>query len=195
MSKEFQNEVDQSLNNDRIKKILIKYKKVSLIFLSLVFLVVFYFQFSAIYKKNENIKLLESYTLALNNLNKNNLYKAEAEFKKIAFSNNDILSLLAINQLYEIQKKLKKEKEFVKIIDQVLSENRLDEEYREILKFKKLLFIFDDIDEEQLLGLVNTNKDDIFLSKKIKVKILFDYYKSKKLFHKANEMEKLLNGK
>ena len=192
MSNEFEKQVDEKLFDDRIKFFLKKFKFYIFIFFFLVISVPVFYQINVYIKKNKNELAIINYSLALEELNKNNTDIANKLFNNLLTTNNDIVILLSLNQLYQINKSSKNE--FIKILDKVIANDILSRENTELLKLQKALLIFDSASEAEMLNLLNINeKNKKFYN--ISLQIIYDFYLSKNETNKAEKIKLSLNEK
>lgn len=133
-----------------------------------------------------------NYSLALEQLNKNNTDIANKLFNDLLKKNNEIVVLLSLNQLYQINRSSKNE--FIRILDEVIGNDILSTENTELLKLKKALLIFDSASEAEMLNLLNINiKNKEFNN--LSLQIIYDYYLSKNETNKAEEIKLSINEK
>ena len=192
MSNEFEKQVDEKLFDDRIKFFLKKFKFYIFIFFFLVISVPVFYQINVYIKKNKNELAMINYSLALEELNKNNTDIANKLFNNLLTTNNDIVILLSLNQLYQINKSSKNE--FIKILDEVIANDILSTENTELLKLQKALLIFDSASEAEMLNLLNINeKNKKFYN--ISLQIIYDFYLSKNETNKAKKIKLTINEK
>lgn len=192
MSNEFEKQVDEKLFDDRIKFFLKKFKFYIFIFFFLVISVPVFYQINVYIKKNKNELAMINYSLALEELNKNNTDIANKLFNNLLTTNNDIVILLSLNQLYQINKSSKNE--FIKILDKVIANDILSRENTELLKLQKALLIFDSASEAEMLNLLNINeKNKKFYN--ISLQIIYDFYLSKNETNKAKKIKLTINEK
>lgn len=139
-------------------------------------------------KKNEH----EFYNLSsvLIDISNKDTKEKILKLEKIILSKNEIVSSIALNKLTEIN--IKSKKKLLEYIDEFLKKNNINEDKLDLLKIKKSLVIFDTAEEQQMLSLLNIENKNSFY-RKMKLTIMQDFYKSKKNFLKANEIELLLN--
>lgn len=192
MSNEFEKQVDEKLFDDRIKFFLKKFKFYIFIFFFLVISVPVFYQINVYIKKNKNELAMINYSLALEELNKNNTDIANKLFNNLLTTNNDIVILLSLNQLYQINKSSKNE--FIKILDKVIANDILSRENTELLKLQKALLIFDSASEAEMLNLLNINQKNKKFHN-ISLQIIYDFYLSKNETNKAEKIKLSLNEK
>lgn len=192
MSNEFEKQVDEKLFDDRIKFFLKKFKFYIFIFFFLVISVPVFYQINVYIKKNKNELAMINYSLALEELNKNNTDIANKLFNNLLTTNNDIIILLSLNQLYQINKSSKNE--FIKILDKVIANDILSRENTELLKLQKALLIFDSASEAEMLNLLNINQKNKKFHN-ISLQIIYDFYLSKNEINKAEKIKLSLNEK
>lgn len=192
MSNEFEKQVDEKLFDDRIKFFLKKFKFYIFIFFFLVISVPVFYQINVYIKKNKNELAIINYSLALEELNKNNTDIANKLFNNLLTTNNDIVILLSLNQLYQINKSSKNE--FIKILDKVIANDILSRENTELLKLQKALLIFDSASEAEMLNLLNINQKNKKFHN-ISLQIIYDFYLSKNETNKAEKIKLSLNEK
>lgn len=192
MSNEFEKQVDEKLFDDRIKFFLKKFKFYIFIFFFLVISVPVFYQINVYIQKNKHELAMINYSLALEELNKNNTDIAKKLFNNLLTTNNDIVILLSLNQLYQINKSSKNE--FIKILDEVIANDILSTENTELLKLQKALLVFDSASEAEMLNLLNINqKNKKFYN--ISLQIIYDFYLSKNETNKAEKIKLSINEK
>ena len=192
MSNEFESQVEEKIFEDKIKSFFKKFKIYIILFLFIIIITPILFQIKIYITKKNNEQVIVSYSLALEELNKNNTVDAKKLFENLLLSDNNTVALLSLNQLYKINKESKNE--FSKILDKTISKNSLSEKNTELLKLQKALFIFDSAPESEMLNLLNIkNKKNYFY--KLNLQIIYDFYLSKNEKKKAEEIKLLINEK
>jgi len=192
MSNEFESQVEEKIFEDKIKSFFKKFKIYIILFLFIIIITPILFQIKIYITKKNNEQVIVSYSLALEELNKNNTVDAKKLFENLLLSDNNTVALLSLNQLYKINKESKNE--FSKILDKTISKNSLSEKNTELLKLQKALLIFDSAPESEMLNLLNIkNKKDYFY--KLNLQIIYDFYVSKNEKKKAEEIKLLINEK
>jgi len=173
MSNEFESQVEEKIFEDKIKSFFKKFKIYIILFLFIIVITPILFQIKIYITKKNNEQVIVSYSLALEELNKNNIVDAKKLFENLLLSDNNTVVLLSLNQLYKINKESKNE--FSKILDKTISKNSLSEKNTELLKLQKALLIFDSAPESEMLNLLNIkNKKDYFY--KLNLQIIYDFY-------------------
>jgi len=192
MSNEFESQVEEKIFEDKIKSFFKKFKIYIILFLFIIIITPIFFQIKIYITKKNNEQVIVSYSLALEELNKNNIVDAKKLFENLLLSDNNTVVLLSLNQLYKINKESKNE--FSKILDKTISKNSLSEKNTELLKLQKALLIFDSAPESEMLNLLNIkNKKDYFY--KLNLQIIYDFYVSKNEKKKAEEIKLLIDEK
>ena len=190
MSNELDNQISESVFNDKILNFYHKRKYYIIFFVILIIATPILYQAKVAFEKHKSASELESYSVVVNELIKNNPKEAVIQLQKLTTSNNDTIVLLALNQLLEINKSSKQE--LVKTLDTLIDEKKLSKRNDELLKIKKSLLIFDGATENQMLDLLDTsNKDSSF--RKTSLQILYDFHLSKNQKIKAEEVKRLIN--
>ena len=190
MSNELDNQISESVFNDKILNFYHKRKYYIIFFVILIIATPILYQAKVAFEKHKSASELESYSVVVNELIKNNPKEAVIQLQKLTTSNNDTIVLLALNQLLEINKSSKQE--LVKTLDTLIDEKKLSKRNDELLKIKKSLLIFDAATENQMLDLLDTsNKDSSF--RKTSLQILYDFHLSKNQKIKAEEVKRLIN--
>ena len=187
MSNELDNQVSESVFNDKISNFYQKRKYYIIGLAIVVVLIPITFQiFLSIDKKN-NSKELEKYSEIILTTDKK---KQEVELEKLLQSINETVSLLALNQLLEINKDSKQKS--ISFIDQLLNTNKFSKKNTKYLKIKKSLLVFDTATEVEMLNLIDLkSKDSDF--RKMSFEIMYDFYISKKQNLKANDLKRLID--
>ena len=190
MSNELDNQISESVFNDKILNFYHKRKYYIIFFVILIIATPILYQAKVAFEKHKSASELESYSVVVNELIKSNPKEAIIQLQKLTTSNNDTIVLLALNQLLEINKSSKQE--LVKTLDTLIDEKKLSKRNDELLKIKKSLLIFDAATENQMLDLLDTsNKDSSF--RKTSLQILYDFHLSKNQKIKAEEVKRLIN--
>jgi len=188
MSSEFESEIKESVQKEKLI-FLIKKSKYYLIFLfTLIIIIPILYQLKVSFDKKVYGEQLTNYSIALNNLKSKNDKKALEILKDLINSDNSFISLLSINQL--IQNEILSKEEKINLINQVLSKKKLSSEHEQILKIKKSFIIFNQATENEILFLRETNSNNSFLNE-LSNTIFSDFYKSKNNLKKINENKKL----
>ena len=190
MSNELENQISESVFNDKILNFYHKRKYFIIFFVIIIIATPILFQAKVAFEKHKSASELESYSVVVNELIKSNPKEAVIQLKKLTTSNNDTIVLLALNKLLEINKSSKQE--LVKTLDTLIDEKKLSKRNDELLKIKKSLLIFDAATENQMLDLLDiSNKDSSF--RKTSLQILYDFHLSKNQKIKAEEVKRLIN--
>ena len=190
MSNELDNQISESVFNDKILNFYHKRKYYIIFFVILIIATPILYQAKVAFEKHKSASELESYSVVVNELIKSNPKEAIIQLQKLTTSNNDTIVLLALNQLLEINKSSKQE--LVKTLDTLIDEKKLSKRNDELLKIKKSLLIFDAATENQMLDLLDTsNKNSSF--RKTSLQILYDFHLSKNQKIKAEEVKRLIN--
>ena len=190
MSNELENQISESVFNDKILNFYHKRKYYIIFFVIIIIATPILFQAKVAFEKHKSASELESYSVVVNELIKSNPKEAVIQLQKLTTSNNDTIVLLALNKLLEINKSSKQE--LVKTLDTLIDEKKLSKRNDELLKIKKSLLIFDAATENQMLDLLDTsNKDSSF--RKTSLQILYDFHLSKNQKIKAEEVKRLIN--
>ena len=190
MSNELDNQISESVFNDKILNFYHKRKYYIILFVIIIIATPISYQAKVAFEKHKSASELENYSIIVNELIKNSPKEAVIQLQKLTISNNDTIVLLALNQLLEINKSSKQE--LVKILDVLIDKKKISIRNEELLKIKKSLLIFDKATENQMLDLLNvSNKDSYF--RKTALQILYDFYLSKNQKIKAEEVKRLIN--
>ena len=190
MSNELDNQISESVFNDKILNFYHKRKYYIIFFVIIIIATPISYQAKVAFEKHKSASELENYSIIVNELIKNSPKEAVIQLQKLTISNNDTIVLLALNQLLEINKNSKQE--LLKTLDTLIDEKKLSKRNDELLKIKKSLLIFDKATENQMLDLLNvSNKDSYF--RKTALQILYDFYLSKNQKIKAEEVKRLIN--
>ena len=190
MSNELDNQISESVFNDKILNFYHKRKYYIILFVIIIIATPISYQAKVAFEKHKSASELENYSVVVNELIKNNPKEAIIQLQKLTTSNNDTIVLLALNQLLEINKSSKQE--LVKTLDTLIDEKKLSKRNNELLKIKKSLLIFEGATENQMLDLLDTsNKDSSF--RKTSLQILYDFHLSKNQKIKAEEVKRLIN--
>ena len=191
MSNELDNQINESIYNDKILNFLKKNKYYIIFFTILIILGPIFYQVKLTIDNNSSAKDLEKYAIVTNEVVKKNQNEAINQLIQLTNSKNDTVVMLSLNQLIELTKQ--PYTEVVKILDNLIKKNKLSNNNTDLLKIKKSLLIFDNASEQEMLELldIKSNKESHF--KKIILQILSDYYLSKNQKNKAEELKVLIN--
>ena len=191
MSNELDNQINESIYNDKILNFLKKNKYYIIFFTILIILGPIFYQVKLTIDNNSSAKDLEKYAIITNEVVKKNQNEAINQLIQLTNSKNDTVVMLSLNQLIELTKQ--PYTEVVKILDNLIKKNKLSNNNTDLLKIKKSLLIFDIASEQEMLELldIKSNKESHF--KKIILQILSDYYLSKNQKNKAEELKVLIN--
>ncbi len=191
MSNELDNQINESIYNDKILNFLKKNKYYIIFFTTLIILGPIFYQIKLTMDNNSSAKDLEKYAIITNEVVKKNQNEAINQLIQLTNSKNDTVVMLSLNQLIDLTKQ--PYTEVVKILDNLIKKNKLSNNNTDLLKIKKSLLIFDNASEQEMLELldIKSNKESHF--KKIILQILSDYYLSKNQKNKAEELKVLIN--
>lgn len=191
MSNELDNQINESIYNDKILNFLKKNKYYIIFFTVIIILGSIFYQVKLTIDNNSSAKDLEKYAIITNEVVKKNQKEAINQLIQLTNSKNDTVVMLSLNQLIELTKQ--PYTEVVKILDNLIKKNKLSNNNTDLLKIKKSLLIFDNASEQEMLELldIKSNKESHF--KKIILQILSDYYLSKNQKNKAEELKVLIN--
>ena len=191
MSNELDNQINESIYNDKILNFLKKNKYYIIFFTIFIILGPIFYQVKLTIDNNSSAKDLEKYAIITNEVVKKNQNEAINQLIQLTNSKNDTVVMLSLNQLIELTKQ--PYTEVVKILDNLIKKNKLSNNNTDLLKIKKSLLIFDNASEQEMLELldIKSNKESHF--KKIILQILSDYYLSKNQKNKAEELKVLIN--
>lgn len=191
MSNELDNQINESIYNDKILNFYKKNKYYIIFFIVIIILGPIFYQVKLTIDNNTSAKDLEKYAIITNEVVKKNQNEAINQLIKLTSSKNDTVVMLSLNQLISLTKN--PYTEVIKILDNLIKKNKLSNKNIDLLKIKKSLLIFDNASEQEMLELldVKSNKESHF--KKIILQILSDYYLSKNQKNKAQEIKVLIN--
>ena len=190
MSNELDNQISESVFNDKILNFYHKRKYYIIFFVILIIATPILYQAKVAFEKHKSASELENYSIIVNELIKNSPKEAVIQLQKLTISNNDTIVLLALNQLLEINKNSKQE--LLKTLDTLIDEKKLSKRNDDLLKIKKALLIFDKATENEMLNLLDIGNKD-FSFRKISLQILYDFHLSKNQKIKAEEIKGLIN--
>ena len=192
MSSDLENQIKESIVNDKIIFFLkkFKFKILSFFFIFLSFLI-FYFA-KVYYENNKYAAELNQYSIALEGLKKKNNEKSISILKKLLNSNNEIIVSLAVNQLLNLN--LNSNKEILLLIKLVETNNALSKNNLGLLNIKKFLIMFDNEDINLMNSILDINKKNNPYAK-VSANLLNDYYLSKNLLYKSKNLKINSNDK
>ena len=191
MSNELDNQINESIYNDKILNFYKKNKYYIIFFIVIIILGPIFYQVKLTIDNNTSAKDLEKYAIITNEVVKKNQNEAINQLIKLTSSKNDTVVMLSLNQLISLTKN--PYTEVIKILDNLIKKNKLSNKNIDLLKIKKSLLIFDNASEQEMLEIldIKSNKESHF--KKIILQILSDYYLSKNQKNKAQEIKVLIN--
>ena len=192
MSNELDNQISESVFNDKILNFYHKRKYYIIFFVIIIIAAPILYQAKVAFEKHKSAIELENYSIVVNQLIKKNPNEAKMQLKKLVTSSNDTVVLLALNQLLDISKNSKAE--LIKIFDELIEKKSLSSKNNELLKVKKSLLVFDDATEKEMLDLLDVKSNNSFF-KKISLVILHDFYLSKNQKNKAIEIKRSIDEK
>ena len=176
----------ENIENKSFKNYILSNKKKLLLLAGVIFLSLIYFWWTDNTKKKDRYKNSEDFISAKVFLSKNENEKSLEILKKIISTNDEVYSPLSLFLI--IDRNLDENRENVlKYFDQIISINSLEKEDLNLLKLKKAIYISDSADEKDLLKMLNPiiNSDSVWKYKSLK--LLGDYYFSKKEYIKAKQ--------
>ena len=162
MSNELDNQINESIYNDKILNFLKKNKYYIIFFTILIILGPIFYQVKLTIDNNSSAKDLEKYAIITNEVVKKNQNEAINQLIQLTNSKNDTVVMLSLNQLIELTKQ--PYTEVVKILDNLIKKNKLSNNNTDLLKIKKSLLIFDNASEQEMLELldIKSNKESHF---------------------------------
>lgn len=190
MSTELENEIKESLTNEKIMSFFKKKKYLLFSITTLFFLLLILYQVKIYLTNDQNKKDFELYSQVISLDASKNLSKSNEILVKLMQSNNEKIIMLAFNNFFE--NNINEKNKIVKIIDDLLEQKKLSNFTSELLKIKKSLIIFDQASEIQMLKLLKLKNDYL---NELRKKILYDFYISKNELIKANELKASINEK
>ena len=122
MSNELDNQISESVFNDKILNFYHKRKYYIILFVIIIIATPISYQAKVAFEKHKSASELENYSVVVNELIKKNPKEAIIQLQKLTTSNNDTIVLLALNQLLEINKSSKQE--LVKILDVLIDKKK-----------------------------------------------------------------------
>lgn len=191
MSNELNNQINESIYNDKILNFYKKNKYYIIFFILIIILGPILYQIKLTMDNNSSAKDLEKYAIITNEVIKKNQNEAINQFIQLTSSKNDTVVMLSLNQLISITKQ--PYTEVIKILDNLIKKNKLSNKNTDLLKIKKSLLIFDNASEQEMLELLDIKSNNESYFKKIILQILSDYYLSQNQKNKAQEIKVLIN--
>jgi len=187
------NDLDLQIKDELFKEKFLKiyniYKKSIWIFSIVITLLPISFQIYFFFKTKENERLFSEYLKAENIFELNNKESIKI-LNDLIVSSNETIIMLSVNKLLDYYYENNELSKAISLIDSN-SKNK-SAIFTELLNIKKVLFNYNnDIEENEILQLLSIKKKDLF--KKIKTKILHDYYIKNNKFEKAKQLEKNIN--
>lgn len=191
MSNELDNQINESIYNDKILNFYKKNKYYIIFFILIIILGPILYQIKLTMDNNSSAKDLEKYAIITNEVIKKNQNEAINQFIQLTSSKNDTVVMLSLNQLISLTKQ--PYTEVIKILDNLIKKNKLSNKNTDLLKIKKSLLIFDNASEQEMLELLDIKSNNESYFKKIILQILSDYYLSQNQKNKAQEIKVLIN--
>lgn len=192
MSSDLQNQIKESIVNDKINFFFKKFKfRILSFFLIILSFLIFYFA-KINYENNKYATELNQYSIAIEGLKKNNNEKSISILKKLLSSNNEIIVSLAVNQLLNLN--LNSKEEILLLIKLIEKNNALSKNNLSLLNIKKFLIMFDNEDTNIMNSILDINKKNNIYAK-VFTDLLNDYYLSKKLLDKSKNLKINSNDK
>lgn len=191
MSNELNNQINESIYNDKILNFYKKNKYYIIFFILIIILGPILYQIKLTMDNNSSAKDLEKYAIITNEVIKKNQNEAINQFIQLTSSKNDTVVMLSLNQLISLTKQ--PYTEVIKILDNLIKKNKLSNKNTDLLKIKKSLLIFDNASEQEMLELLDIKSNNESYFKKIILQILSDYYLSQNQKNKAQEIKVLIN--
>jgi len=192
MSSDLENQIKESIVNDKINFFFKKFKfRILSFFLIILSFLIFYFA-KIHYENNKYATELNQYSIAIEGLKKNNNEKSISILKKLLSSNNEIIVSLAVNQL--LNSNLNSKEEILLLIKLVERNNALSKNNLSLLNIKKFLIMFDNKDINTMNSILDINKKNNPYAK-VFTDLLNDYYLSKNLLDNSKNLKINSNDK
>lgn len=192
MSSDLENQIKESIANDKINFFFKKFKfRIISFFLIIFSFLIFYFA-KIHYENNKYATELNQYSIAIEGLKKNNNENSISILKKLLSSNNEIIVSLAVNQLLNLN--LNSKEEILLLIKIIEQNNALSKNNRSLLNIKKFLIMFDNEDINTMNSILDINKKNDPYAK-VFTDLLNDYYLSKNLLDKSKNLKINSNDK
>ena len=192
MSSDLENQIKESIVNDKINFFFKKFKfRILSFFLIILSFLIFYFA-KIHYENNKYAKELNQYSIAIESLNKNNNEKSISILKQLLSSSNETIVSLAINQL--LNSNLNSNEEILFLIELIEKNNALSKNNLSLLNIKKFLIMFDNENTNKMNSILDTNKKKNSYEK-VFSNLLNDYYLSKNLLDKSKNSKINSNDK
>jgi len=192
MSSDLENQIKESIVNDKINFFFKKFKfRILSFFLIILSFLIFYFA-KIHYENNKYATELNQYSIAIEGLKKNNNEKSISILKKLLSSNNEIIVSLAVNQL--LNSNLNSKEEILLLIKLVERNNTLSKNNLSLLNIKKFLIMFDNEDINTMNSILDINKKNNPYAK-VFTDLLNDYYLSKNLLDNSKNLKINSNDK
>jgi len=177
------NIIDNNTRNEKIKNFFVKYRKILISFVILVFaLIVIFFIFKG-YKDNKKIEISNLYNSTIIGHSKTNTENTTKELINLINAEDPTYSPLAL--YYIIDNSLITDQDRVNnLFDIVIDKVSLEKEIKNLIIYKKALFNADEINENELLKILSPiiNSDSVWKTHAL--------YLMAEYFFANNEMEK-----
>ncbi len=176
----------EDIEKKSLKNFILSNRKILISFILTLLILAVFLWWSDSASKKERYKNSEDFINAKVYLSQNNNQKSLKILKNIIDRKDKVYSPLSLFLI--IDKDLETNKDNItKYFDQIISIKNLEKEDKNLIKLKKAIFISEKVDEADLISLLSPvlNSDSVWRYQSLK--LLGDYYFSKKEFNKAKQ--------
>lgn len=184
MNNNLENEIREELEKEKILNFYNKNKKKIIFFIIFIILFIFGYQFQSLYQKKNNSEDIEKILLSKIYLDNKN-QKGIDLLNEVKKSNNHNIMIISYYELIEFFLNNNKSQD---AFDQILllkKKLKNNKKALELLSIKETIIKFDNIEENEILNLLKSVKNENFL--KIKNKLLYDFYIKNNQLDKASQ--------
>lgn len=178
-------EIEEDLKKDKFLNLYKKYKVLIIITISLIFLTIVFIVSKNILFESRSKKNTQEYVIILNLIYDKKIEEAKKRLNLLKESQINLYRVLAISKLLELSKENKSEQ--ILLLDYAINSN-IEKNDKDLFKIKKALLNFDNLDESQFLNLLNPSDFKDSPWRVLSLEILGDFYLNKGQKIKAKDI-------
>jgi hypothetical protein len=178
-------EIEEDLKKDKFLNLYKKYKVLIIITISLIFLTIVFIVSKNILFESRSKKNTQEYVIILNLIYDKKIEEAKKRLNLLKESQINLYKVLAISKLLELSKENKSEQ--ILLLDYAINSN-IEKNDKDLFKIKKALLNFDNLDESQFLNLLNPSDFKNSPWRVLSLEILGDFYLNKGQKIKAKDI-------
>lgn len=178
-------EIEEDLKKDKFLNLYKKYKVLIIITISLIFLTIVFIVSKNILFESRSKKNTQEYVIILNLIYDKKIEEAKKRLNLLKESQINLYRVLAISKLLELSKENKSEQ--ILLLDYAINSN-IEKNDKDLFKIKKALLNFDNLDESQFLNLLNPSDFKNSPWRVLSLEILGDFYLNKGQKIKAKDI-------